>query len=181
MNHNSRRYGAGILAVLFYAIHAGVLLFGKEPYHLIWACHLGCIFVGAGLLIPQAWLFSVGFFWLSMGVPLWIVNVLTARDFMLTSTLSHIGGICIALYGFKFIRMPKFSWMAAIAGLLVLGVISRLVTPQYANVNLSFAVWSGWEDQFPSYFRYVVMILSGTTIFFLFLEFSIRRWILRSD
>ncbi len=167
---------AGLLAILFYVIHAGVLICSKEPYHTIWSCHLGCLLVGVGLLVRQPWLLSVGFLWLAMGVPLWILNVLTGSEFMLTSTFSHMGGIVIAAYGFRFLKMPRFSWVAASAGLAALGYISRLVTPAHANVNLSFAVWSGWEEKFPSYFWYVVMLFSIATTAFLALEFIVRNW-----
>jgi hypothetical protein len=111
-----------------------------------------------------------------MGVPLWLLNVLTSHDFMLTSTLSHIGGIIIAVYSLRFEKMPRFSWAAATAGLAVLGFVSRLVTPQQANVNLSFAVWQGWEDKFPSYFWYVVMLLTIATFTFWILDLTVRRY-----
>jgi len=176
MKQRNNRFIAGTLAVLFYGIHAGVLIHGKEPYHLIWSCHLGCILVGAGLLIPQPWLFSTGFFWLTMGVPLWILNVLTSDDFMLTSTFSHIGGIAIAICGLKLLKMPRYSWAAATAGLVILGAISRSVTPEHANVNLSFSVWKGWEETFPSYFWYVAMLLSTAAIAFFVLEWMIRKF-----
>jgi len=61
-------------------------------------------------------------------------------------------------------------------GLIILGVISRLVTPEKANVNLSFSVWSGWEDIFPSHFLYVVMLLSIAAIYFTLLEGILRKW-----
>ena len=114
-----------------------------------------------------------------MGVPLWLLNVLTSHEFMLTSTLSHIGGIIIAVYGLRFLKIPRFAWAAATAGLVVLGFFTRLATPHEANVNLAFAVWSGWEDRFPSYFWYVVMLLSIAAVNFWFLALIIRRWMLK--
>jgi hypothetical protein len=176
MKKTNYRITTAWLAVFFYLIHAGVLVYGKQPYHVIWSCHLGCLFVGIGLLAPQSWLLSVGFLWLALGVPLWILNVLTSREFMLTSTFSHMGGLVIAIYGFRCLKMPRFSWAAATAGLILLGLFSRLVTPEHANVNLAFAVWKGWEETFPSYFWYVVMLLAVAVTSFLVLEFIVRRW-----
>ena len=111
-----------------------------------------------------------------MGVPLWLLNVLTSHEFMLTSTLSHIGGITIAVYGLKFLKLPRFAWAAATTGLMVLGIFTRRVTPPDANVNLAFAVWSGWEDKFPSYFWYVVMLLAIAAVTFWMLELMVRRF-----
>lgn len=172
------RIAAGILAIFLYLIHASVLIHNNEPYHILWSCHLGCLLVGVGLLISQPWFLSVGFLWLAIGIPLWILNVLTSNEFMWTSALSHIGGIAIAVYGFRFLKMLQFSWAVATAGLVLIGFFSRLVTPKHANVNLSFAVWAGWQELFPSYFWYVMMLLSIAAISFLMLEFIIRNWLL---
>ena len=108
---------AGTLAIAFFLIHAAALVRAGEPYHIIWSCHLGCLIVGIGLLVRLPWLYAIGFFWLTMGVPIWLLNVLTSHEFMLTSTLSHIGGILIAVYGLRFLKIPQFAWAAAAAGL----------------------------------------------------------------
>ena len=176
MFDKKKRTTAGALSIAFFLIHAAALAHAGEHYHIIWSCHLGCLIVGIGLLVRQPWLYAIGFFWLTMGVPLWLLNVLTSHEFMLTSTLSHIGGIIIAVYGLRFIKIPQFAWAAAIAGLVVLGVLTRLATPPDSNVNLAFAVWSGWEDQFPSYFWYVVMLLAIATATFWLLELMVRRF-----
>lgn len=175
LKENKFRITAGILALVFFLIHAAVLIDAGEPYHIIWSCHLACLMVGIALLLRLPWLLAVGFFWLTMGVPLWLLNIITSRDFMLTSTLSHIGGLIVAVYGLRFEIMPRLSWAAATAGFVVLGAFSRLVTPRHANVNLSFGVWQGWEDKFPSYFWYVVMLLTIAAFSFWMLEIIVRR------
>jgi hypothetical protein len=176
MKENRFRMTAGILVLVFFLIHAGVLVQAGEPYHILWSCHLACLMVGIALLVRLPWLHAVGFLWLALGVPLWLLNIITSRDYMLTSTLSHIGGLIIAVYGLRFEPMPRFSWAAAAGGLVVLGGFSRLVTPRHANVNLSFAVWQGWEDKFSSYFWYVVMLLTIAAVSFWMLEIIVRRF-----
>jgi hypothetical protein len=54
--------------------------------------------------------------------------------------------------------------------------LPRLVTLHDANINLAFTVWPGWENQFPSYFWYVVMLLPIAAVSFGLLEFFIRKW-----
>ena len=179
MSDKKFRLAAGTLAVLFFLIHAGTLAYAREPYHIIWSCHLGCLIVGIGLLVRLPWLYAIGFFWLTMGVPLWLLNVFTTQEFMLASTLSHIGGLIVAVCGLKVLTIPRFAWAAATTGLVVLGILTRLATPPDANVNLAFAVWAGWEDQFPSYFWYVVMLLSIAAVSFGLLEFFIRQRMLK--
>ena len=179
MSDKKSRITAGFIAIAFFLIHAGALVHAGEHYHIIWSCHLGCLIVGIGLLVRLPWLYAIGFFWLTMGVPLWLLNVLISHEFMLTSTLSHLGGIIIAVYGLRFLKIPRFAWVAATAGLVVLGIFTRWVTPPDANVNLAFAGWAGWEDQFSSYFWYVVMLISIAAVSFGLLEFFIRQWMLK--
>jgi hypothetical protein len=176
MGDKKIRITAGALAIAFFLIHAAALVHAGEHDHIIWSCHLGCLMVGIGLLNRLPWLYAIGFFWLTMGVPLWLLNVLTRHEYMLTSTLSHMGGIIIAVYGLRFIQIPRFAWAAATAGLVVLGILTRLVTAPVANVNLAFAVWAGWEDQFPSYCWYVIMLLAIAAFTFWMLEFIVRRY-----
>lgn len=176
MEESHKRGLVGGLAILFYLIHAGVLILAKEPHHIIWSCHLGCLLVGTGLILKSSWTFSIGFFWLTLGVPLWILNVLTRREFMITSTLTHLAGLLLSIFGLRFLKIHKYSWLTAAMGLIFLGGISRLITPEKANVNLAFSVWSGWEDTFPSHFWYVVMLLSIAAIYFALLEWLLRKW-----
>ncbi len=165
----------GLAAVFFYIIHAGYLIIVGEHYHCIWSCHLGCLLVGAGLVLKSPHIFSMGFFWLFLGVPLWILNVITSREFMVTSTLSHLGGLTIGLCSLSFMKVPRYFWIMATAGLLILGLFSRLVTPEHANVNLAFRVWAGWENLFPSYFWYVVMLVAISASVFFLLERTIEK------
>ena len=181
MSDKKKRITLGALAVAFFLIHAAALVRAEEHFHIIWSCHLGCLIVGIGLLVRLPWLYAIGFCWLTMGVPLWLLNVFTSPEFMLTSTLSHIGGIINAVYGLRFLKIPRFASVAATAGLAVLGILTRWVTPPDANINLAFAVWSGWEDQFPSYFWYVVMLLSIAAVSFGLLEFIIRKGMRKKD
>jgi len=42
----------------------------------------------------------------------------------------------------------------------VLQQLCRFTTPPQANVNLAHAVWSGWEEVFPSTIVYQIMLLA---------------------
>jgi hypothetical protein len=60
----------------------------------------------------------------------------------------------------------------AFLGLLLL---SRLVTPRAANVNLAFAVAGGWEKAFPSYSSYLLLMISAGIATFAAAEFGLRK------
>jgi hypothetical protein len=151
-------FGGG--AIAFYAVHAAVLAWSDGPQHLLWACHLGCLLVGIGLASGRAIVFAVGFFWLLIGTPLWIVNMATTGDVTATSFLTHGGGTVIAVAFLRRVTVPRGAWLLALAGLVALGAASRALTPAADNVNLSHAVWAGWERTFPSYPTYVLMLVA---------------------
>jgi hypothetical protein len=46
------------------------------------------------------------------------MNVFTSHEFMLASTLSHIGAIITAVYGLRFLIMPRFAWVSDCLSLL---------------------------------------------------------------
>lgn len=163
-------------AVLFYLFRAGELVYRQTPYDTLWSCHVGCLLVGIGLLARAPWALSVGFLWLVLGLPIWVLDLTTGGTFFVTSTLTHIGGLAIAIWGLRRIRMPRGAFLAGVAGLAALWWLTRLVTPPGPNVNLSHAVWPGWEQQFPSYPLYILMFAGLSLVAFFVLEVVVRRF-----
>jgi hypothetical protein len=128
----SRAWGG--LALAFYAIHAGHHLLRGHPEDLLWACHLGAVCVGVGLLARLPVVNAVGFVWLATGDALWLLDLASGGEFIPTSLFTH---------GLAF---------------LVLQQLCRFTTPPRANVNLAHAVWSGWEEVFPSTIGYQIAL-----------------------
>lgn len=157
----------GFSAAFFYAIHSVVLMWEHQPYNLLWACSLGCWFIGVGLMFRLEFPFFVGMFWLILGTPIWLMNVIYSGEFMITSAITNIGGLAIAFLGLRYLKVKKFSWAVAMGALIFLGVICRFFTPSFSNVNLSHGIWKGWEHIFPSHALYLLtIIVIGTATFF---------------
>ena len=114
-------------------------------------CHLAVLLVAAGLLIRSASLNAIGLMWSIFGLPFWLIYIFTDGEFTPTAALTHFGGLVIGIYGIRLLGMPRGSAGKALVAYLGLWALTRLVTPDSANVNLAFHVWPGWEDRFPSY------------------------------
>jgi hypothetical protein len=170
----------GVLALAFYAVHATTHLQRGHPEDLLWACHLGVVCVGAGLLGRWATANAIGFLWLCLGDVLWLVDLAAGGEFIPTSMLTHLGGLALAAYGVVKLGMPRHSWWKAILAFLVLQQICRWATPPEANVNVAFAVWRGWEELFPSYLPYLLMLMAITAAGFALLEHLARRLLPRA-
>lgn len=165
----------GVVAIVCYALHALVLLSRGQPYDLLWGCHLAALLVAAGLLTRNALINAIGLLWACFGFPLWLIYAFTDTDFMPTSTLTHVGAVVIGLYGVRRLGIPRGSaWKAGVA-YLALWALTRLVTPESANVNLAFRAWRGWEDRFPSYPIYFGMLAVIGALTFTITELLFRK------
>lgn len=165
----------GIIAVLFYGIHGGVLLYRHEPEHLLWSCHIATLLIGGSLILRVPLWNGIGFLWLVMGDFFWMLYLLGGGEFMPTSILTHIGGLIIGSYGILRLGVRRYSWIGALIALPVLQQISRQLTPERANINLAFKIHPGWEEVFPGYVVYMITLLVFSGIVFFLIERLLRR------
>lgn len=148
----------GIVALVCYAIHGAVHVHRGQPYNLLWSCHIAALLVGFGLLSRNATLNATGFLWSCLGLPLWILDLATGGEFIVTSPLTHVGAFVLGLIGVRKLGMPRHAALKALAAYATLWVVCRVVTPPALNVNLAFRVHHGWEQYFPSYALYLAMM-----------------------
>jgi hypothetical protein len=172
---SNRRPLLGLLGIAFYAAHAGLRVAEGHPENLLWACHLGCLATGLGLLLGRPGLNGVGLLWLVLGVPLWIYDLATNWEFQPTSHLTHVGGLLLALLGLRAMGLSEPVWWKAFLGLLLLHSLCRGVTPAESNVNLAHAIWPGWEPYFPSHTVYVALLAAFCLGLFVGVERVARR------
>ncbi len=137
MTHRGKTRALGSVAILFYALHGTYHWQQGVPENMLWACHLGALLVGFGLLLDSANLNGVGFLWLAIGTCLWLVGLRMDVPFLPTSTLTHVGGLAIGLWGTRRLGMPGgVAWKALVA-LGLLHLISRFLHPPGMNINLA--------------------------------------------
>ena len=169
----SRAWGG--LALAFYAIHAGNHLLRGHPEDLLWACHLGAVCVGVGLLARLPVMNAVGFLWLATGDVFWLLDLASGGEFIPTSLFTHAGGLALGALGLARFGMPRHTWWRAMLAFLALQQLCRFTTPPRTNVNLAHAVWSGWEEVFSSTLGYqIVLIAIGAAAFFVVERISRR-------
>jgi hypothetical protein len=172
-----RTRACGLLALAFYAVHAGTHLCHRQPEHIIWSCHVATVLVGFGFILGSPTLNAIGFLWLLIGNAAWLIDLYNGAALIPTSLLPHVGGFCLSILGLHRFGMPRHVWWKAIVGLLLLQQLSRLVTPMAANVNIAFGVWAGWETMFPSYLWFEVITFGTMLAIFCVTEAVVRRFI----
>ena len=85
----------------------------------------------------------------------------------------------IGLYAVRRFGLPSGAWWKTTLALIFLIVVCRFVTPAKANVNLAFSMYPGWEKVFSSYLPYISTMVAIAAIYFLIVEFVLRRWFVR--
>jgi hypothetical protein len=146
----------------------------RQLANALWACHLGALAVGIGLMLRWPACIAVGTYWLTLGVPLWVYYLATGGEFLVLSLLTHAGGLA-GYAGLKKLGLPEGIWWKAALAIVLLHVVSRWVTPPEENVNLAHAIHPGWESTFHSHTVYALALLALTIGVFVMLQFGLRR------
>ena len=149
----------GIFGIIFYIFLSMERIKKGNVFDPLWACHLGCLFSGLGVLFSVQLLFSVGFLWLIMGNIYWILFLLGGGEFLFSSFLTHIGGILTAYCGIRGTGIFRNSWIISLGLIITLQILSHFVSPPAENLNLSWSVPKGYEKIFSSYFYYEISLL----------------------
>jgi hypothetical protein len=179
MSPTKKQFFLGAMAIAFYIAHAATWLQRDAPANLLWTCHLGCLLVGIAILQSLPLANAVGVLWLALGNIIWGIHLAGGGEFIMTSQLTHLGGLLLGLWFVRRAGFPKGSWLAALAGLAALHLLSGFITPPPDNVNLAFRVWSGWEKTFPDFQVYRLFMLAAAAVLFVIVEGAARRWLVR--
>jgi hypothetical protein len=166
---------AGLLGVAFYVAHAIALVRLDMAPHVLWSCHVANLVVAGGILFRRPDLNAVGFLWLLIGLPMWFVDLAVRGEFHPTATLTHVSGFLLSAVAAHAFGFTRGAWWKASAGLIVLWLVSRLLTPQAANVNVAWRGWYGFETDHAPYAVYALFLLACVTGVF----FSAERFVLR--
>ena len=156
---NSVSKALGSIAVACYGVNAGLHLQRGEPQDLVWACHIAALLVGFGLLFGSATLNAIGLLWSCFGTPMWILYLVSGGELFAISFLTHGAALIFGTIGVRRLGMPRGAAWKAMAAFALLWMATRALTPRWANVNLAFSVYDGWQGLFPSYPVYLALLL----------------------
>src|SRR5215467_10583272 len=91
----------GIVALALFASRELVFVVRDQSQDGLWACYVALVLIGVGLITRSAVCNAVGTFWLTVGFPLWIIDMFAAGGTESTSALTHIGVLIIGYTGMK--------------------------------------------------------------------------------
>ena len=160
----------------------------NELGHMLWMCNIGNLVLAIGMFTNQRTLIRVAVMWMVPGLVVWSIYVvptwgtLLTGEFMLrqllavfSSTLAHVGGLSAGLIVLRRIGMDRWSWVYAFAWYLIMQVLSRLITPEAMNVNLSQKVQDGFQGAFNAYWKFWLVLTALVALFALMIEYLFWR------
>jgi hypothetical protein len=167
----------GVLALLFWAIHAANHVFIRHTaYDLLWTCNVATALLALGAFLRNARLCAIALCWLAYGTPIWLLDLATGAGMIPTSPLTHFGGLALAVIAVRKLGFPRWSWAWAVGASLVLVVLARILTSAQHNVMLAHRVHDGWEKYFSSHPTYFVVMMAGSAVVFFVVETLARRF-----
>ncbi len=137
------RTGMGGAAIAGYASHATYHFLQGTPQDALWSCHLAAVLVGVGLIGGSATLNAAGLLCQLIGLPMWLLYLFSGEPFIPTSVLTHVLGPILGIIGARALGFPRSAWLVALGFVAALMIVTRLVTPAEANVNLAFGPMAG--------------------------------------
>lgn len=154
----------GILPLIFFIaqfVHYWPI---NELGHMFWMCNIGNLILAMGLFLEKPVLIRLAAIWTIPGFVVWFIYVVLTWGVFLTSTLAHAGGLIVAMIAIRHYRMDRTAWRWAFGWYLAIQLASRFFTPAALNVNLAHAVQPGFEQTFPSYWTFWLVLTAATIV-----------------
>lgn len=169
-NARNARYSriAGAAALVLFAIKLAADSANGQAANILWFCFIGNLCLGLGLLTHRVLIARVGALFAIAGLPVWAISMTLVDGITSASALAHVGGAAIALWVIAAWRSPPWrAWPVALCGWLLaltLQTLCRWLTPPALNINLSHAIYPGWEPYFSGYFSYNLFVITATFV-----------------
>ena len=132
--------------------------------NLAWMCNIGNLLLAIGLFLNHRELIRAAAIWTIPGLGIWFWYVWLSGSTGFSSTLAHVGGLIVAIFVIRRVRMDRIAWLYAFIWYLFMQVVSRLVTARELNVNVAHFVQPGWEKTFNSFWKFWVVMTAAVAI-----------------
>jgi hypothetical protein len=167
------------LALATFVIHNANHVLRGEAYDLLWVCNVAPLVLAIGCALRLPGPVAVATLWLFYGTPVWLVDLATGAGIILTSVLPHLLCPVLGVLALREVGLPRHAWLRASGALVVLMIVTRLITPPTANVNLVHAIWHGWEKVFRTHAAYLAFGLSTSALTYFVGERLLRLFVKR--
>jgi hypothetical protein len=168
----------GLLPLAFFAARvAEYAVIAKTPEQILWCCHISNLLLAIGISAGSAYLIRVSIFWLILGLPPWILDMVMTKLITPVSIFSHLGGFLMALVAIRRVGAKRGSWISSLIYFLILQQVTRLLTEPgpYTNVNVAHFAYGPWQGLFESYWKYWIVNSALAALLLYLIEVALLR------
>ena len=122
--------------------------------NLAWMCNVGNLLLAIGLFLDHRELIRAASIWTIPGLGIWFWYVWLNGSTALSSTLAHVGGLIVAVFVLRRVRMDRIAWLYAFIWYLFMQLVSRVATARELNVNVAHFIQPGWHHAFDSFWKF---------------------------
>lgn len=155
----------GFLSLIFFLTHLHYYWRHGGVGHMLWMCNIASLLLGLGILFAIPLLIRVAVIWLIPGLPLWFWFVVLQGGWLLTSSLSHVGGLIVGLIAINRVKASRWTWIHASLWYVAVQQLCRMITPPELNVNVAHRPYEGFGGLFSRYWEYwlvtTLMVIAG--------------------
>jgi hypothetical protein len=168
----------GLLPLCFFTARAiEYMIVAKTPEQMLWSCHVSNLMLAAGMFMGNPFLIRVAVFWLILGVPPWIIDMVWSNQFFAVRIFSHLGGVIMAIFAIRQVGAKRGIWIPSLIYFVILQHITRFATDPgpYTNVNVAHFAYGPMKDWFANYWTYWAANTSAVALTLIIIEFVLLR------
>jgi len=142
--------------------------------NLAWMCNVGNLLLAIGLFLDHRELIRAASIWTIPGLGIWFWYVWLNGSTALSSTLAHVGGLIVAVFVLRRVRMDRIAWLYAFIWYLFMQLVSRVATARELNVNVAHFIQPGWHQAFDSFWKFwlVMTVVVAALLYLIGMFFS---------
>jgi hypothetical protein len=144
----------GLLPLLIFFYRLAQYIDEGTPDWIMANCNVTLVMLSFGMLLSRQLPTRVATIWLTIGVPMWLIDAWVTQVLWIASILSHLGGWLIGLFALRQVRVTGRSWLPAAGWFFCWQVVTRFTTQPALNVNISHAPYEFTTAWFGSYWQF---------------------------
>ena len=144
----------GLLPLLIFLFRLGQYVDEGTPDWIMANCNVTLLMLSLGMLAAWRMPVRVAAIWLTIGVPLWLIDDWVTQVLWVASILSHLGGWLLGLYALRRVRVTGRSWLPAAGWFFFWQLMTRLTTDPALNINIAHAPYEFTKGWFASYWQF---------------------------
>ena len=132
--------------------------------NLAWMCNIGNLLLALGIFLDYREMIRAAAIWTVPGLGIWFWYVWLGGSTGPASTLAHVGGLIVAVFVIRRVRMDRIAWLYAFVWYLLMQVFSRLATARELNVNVAHFIQPGWQSAFGSFWKFWLVMTAVVAV-----------------